>query len=89
MPSRDKWLPLSYDALRDKNVNLFKKLNSVIFPLQYQARSKCLFVGFCISERTSRLHTPESSRTAAGEAVPGLHCRRERDTAWCVSASSH
>lgn len=36
--SAEKWLPLSYDALRDKNVNLFKKLNSVIFPLQYKAR---------------------------------------------------
>lgn len=32
---REQWLPLSYDALRDKNLNLFRKLNAVVFPVAY------------------------------------------------------
>ena len=38
--STEGWIPLSYDALRDKNVNLFRRLNSVIFPIQYGVRAR-------------------------------------------------
>lgn len=31
----EAWLPLSYDGLRPKNLQLFRKLNAVIFPVAY------------------------------------------------------
>lgn len=85
MPSRDNWLPLSYDALRDKNVNLFKKLNSVIFPLQYKARRFAAPTAL----RRSDSRTPADEMSLrdcllTGEAVPGLHSCGECDSARCA-----
>ena len=32
---RAQWLTLSYDAVRPKNLALFRRLNSVLFPISY------------------------------------------------------
>jgi len=51
MPSmslpREQWLPLSYDALREKNLNLFRKLNAVVFPISYADKfyADCMAAG--------------------------------------------
>ena len=44
---RDKWLALSYDALRDKNLALFRKLNAVLFPVAYSDKfyADCMQAG--------------------------------------------
>ena len=44
---RDQWLPLSFDALRSKNLSLFRKLNAVIFPLTYTDKfyADCMAAG--------------------------------------------
>jgi hypothetical protein len=43
----EQWLPLSYDALRDKNLNLFRKLNAVVFPVAYAEKfyADCMAAG--------------------------------------------
>lgn len=44
---RDKWLALSYDAVRDKNLALFRKLNAVLFPVAYSDKfyADCMQAG--------------------------------------------
>ena len=44
---REKWLALSYDALRDKNLALFRKLNAVLFPVAYSDKfyADCMQAG--------------------------------------------
>ena len=44
---REQWLPLSYDALREKNLALFRKLNAVLFPVAYADKfyADCMAAG--------------------------------------------
>lgn len=40
-------LPVTFDDVREKNVNSFKKLNSVVFPIKYQDKiyNDCIVAG--------------------------------------------
>jgi hypothetical protein len=44
---REQWLSLSYDALREKNLALFRKLNAVLFPVAYADKfyADCMAAG--------------------------------------------
>ena len=54
---REQWLALSYDALRTKNMALFRKLNAVLFPVSYSdkfyddcmASGKVTQLGACLA----------------------------------------
>jgi ribosomal protein S18 acetylase RimI-like enzyme len=64
---REQWLKLSYDALREKNLNLFRKLNAVIFPVSYADKfySDCMAAG-----KVTQLGTPLPTAPPPHSAEP-------------------
>ena len=73
---REKWLALSYDALRDKNLALFRKLNAVLFPVAYSDKfyadcmqaGKVTQMGACLTAARRTRARPPPARPLCGAA---------------------
>ena len=82
---RDKWLALSYDAVREKNLALFRKLNAVLFPVAYSDKfyADCMQAG----KVTQMGASPRTGRLAAHDARAALR-RSAYPMRWLIRARS-
>jgi len=70
---REKWLALSYDALREKNLALFRKLNAVLFPVAYSDKfyADCMAAG-----KVTQMGARSTARRRRAQCRAGLGGQR-------------